>query len=218
MPAEAFGTTPLGHNAVARLEEWCQGLCAPLPWLEGPALEMDDFENPLTGAAAKFIRLAEMHNLTVVSYFCELPRHGPYQGGPEEKAAISLLYALLRQMIEAMPARLETTVDLSERRFTELDGTLETWSKATALLHDVLSTVSGVVFCIIDGLHWLDARITDIPLAELLQVLRKDNLRVLFTTSGRSGCLLEDMGRDEIHSLQHSSPHAARDINWGLSL
>lgn len=202
-----------------RLQEWSQGLCTPMLWLEGPTVDLDDFENPLTGAAAKFVQLAEVNHFTVVSYFCKLRRQSPGQGEPEEQAAISLLYAILRQMIEALPPRLETMLDFSEQRFLDLDGTLGTWSQAIALLRDTLSMVSGIVFCVIDGLHWLDSRSTDRPLAQLLQVLRKDSMRVLFTTSGRSGCLLGDLSRSDIHTLQDMSPHrAARDYNWSLSL
>lgn len=99
--------------------------------------------------------------------------------------------------------------------FLELDGTLETWSQAIALFRDVLRTLSGIVFCVIDGLHWLDARSTDIPLAQLVHVLRKDGLRVVFTTSGRSGCLLDEAQREETHSMQDMSPQrAAQDLNW----
>lgn len=219
MPAEMFGATPLGHDAVARLEEWSQGLGPARLWLEGPVLACDDVENPVTGAAAKFIRLAEIHRLTVVSYFCEVPRSrsGSGQSDPEMTGAIGLLYALLRQMVEVLSPRLDTTIDLSEDRFTALDGTPDTWAQATALLRDVVSVVSGTVFCVIDGLHWLDSTSTDVPLAELLHVLRKDNLRVLVTTSGRCGCLLEEFEREETCSLQHSSPYrTAQGLYWGL--
>ncbi|KAJ4410999.1 hypothetical protein N0V82_009103 [Gnomoniopsis sp. IMI 355080] len=218
MPADVFGITSLGQEPVMRIQEWSQGLGSRLLWLEGPVLELDEFENPLTGFASKFIHLAENYHLSVVSYFCELPRHVTEKHGPEQSAAISLLYALLRQMIENLPPCLETTVDFSEERFSGLDGTMKTWSEATALFRDVLSVVSGTVFCVIDGLHWLDSRSTDAPLADLLQVLRNDHLRILFTTTGRSGCLLEDLGREETCSLQdfHLS-HSNQDLEWELA-
>lgn len=217
LPAEDFKSTLLGHDTVERIQEWSLGRSAPLLWLEGPALHLDDLENALTGVAAKFVRLAEVHDLTVLSYFCELPRRRSKLGqvSPEDTAAVSLLYALLRQMIEVMPPRMETAIDFSERRFLELDGTLNTWSQAIALFRDVLGTVPGIVFCVIDGLHWLDAKSTDVPLTQLLHVLRKDGVRVLFTTSGRSGCLLDEVLREETHSMHDMSPQrAALDLNW----
>lgn len=213
--AESFDTTPVGQETVMRLQEWSQGHGSPLLWLEGPVLELDDLENPFTGIAAKFIRLAEIHNLTVISHFCELPRRTTGKHGPEETAAISLLYAILRQLIEVLPPCLETTIDFSEDRFARLDGTMDTWSEATACLRDLSSVMSRVVFCVIDGLHWLDSRRTEMPLVELLRIFRTEGLRVLFTTSGRSGCLLDDLEREEICSLQDLSPgRFGQDLEW----
>lgn len=201
LPADAFGSASLNQELLGRLQEWAQGISAPILWLEGPADECDEFENPLTGVAAKFIEMATKHRFTVVSFFCELPRRSSGQQAPQEQAAISLLYALLRQMIEVLPPKLDTTVDLSERRFNELDGSLNTWDNALELLSDVTSFVPGIVFCIIESFHWLDAKTTENPLTQLLQVLRNEKFRVLFTTHGRSGCLLQTLGREEVLDL-----------------
>lgn len=186
-----------GDEVITRLSEWSQGLCPPILWLEGPTLEVDDFENPLTSIAAKLVSTVAAHNLPAISYFCELPRTGEDRNTPEADGSISLLYALLRQFIETLPPRLETTIDFSEERFARLDGSLNTWTEAIELLGDLLSVLSGVVFCVIDGLHWLDDPGTDAPLAQLITALRHERLRVLFTTCGRSGCLLENLERDE---------------------
>lgn len=215
IPAETFGATSSGQETVMRLQEWSEGFGSRLLWLEGPVMEVDELENPFTAIAAKFIHLAKMHHLNVISYFCELSRQGPEQHESEQSATISLLYALLRQLIEILSPRLETTVDLTEERFNELNGTLDTWSKATALLRDVLSVTPGIVFCVIDGLHWLDSRSTDGPLAELISVLRCEKLRVLLTTSGRSGCLIENLGREEICNVETSSlHHSSQALDW----
>lgn len=159
---------------------------------------MDDFENPLSSMAARFVGMVEAHELNVISYFCEIPRTSQRRDTPEAEGATSLLYALLRQLVEILPPRLDTTVDFSESRFAKLDGSLKTWSEAIELLGDLLSALKGIVFCVIDGLHWLDGEGTDAPLAQLLTALRHDRLRVFFTTCGRSGCLLEHLERDEI--------------------
>lgn len=167
-------------------------------WFEGPALEVDDFENPLTSIAAKFVDMVAAHQLDVISYFCQVPRASRGRDIPEAEGAISLLYALLRQLVEKLPPRLDTAVDLSEARFKKLDGSMNNWAEAIELLKDLLSVFSGVVFCVIDGLHWLDDEGTDAPLAQLLTALRHDRLRVFFTTCGRSACLLDYLERDEI--------------------
>lgn len=167
-------------------------------WFVGPTLEVDGFENPLTSIAAKFVGMVAAHRLDVISYFCEVPRASAGHDTPEAEGAISLLYALLRQLVEKLPPRLDTAFDLSEVRFAKLDGSMNTWTEAIQLLWDLLSVLSGVVFCVIDGFHWLDGEGTDAPLAQLLTALRHDRLRVFFTTCGRSGCLLEYLERDEI--------------------
>lgn len=134
-------------------------------WFEGPALEVDDFENPLTSIAAKFVGMVEAHQLDVISYFCEVPRACGRHGIPEAESAISLLYSLLRQLVEKLPHRLDTAVNLSEARFENLDGSMNSWTEAIELLGDLLSV--------------------------LRTALRHDRLRVFFTTCGRPACLLE---------------------------
>lgn len=62
------------------------------------------------------------------------------------------------------------------------------------VFRDLLSLTPGTVYCVIDGSHWLDDKATDLPLAQLMECLRSGRLKVLFTTSGRSGCLLKSLG------------------------
>lgn len=179
---------------------------------------MAELENPFTGIAAKIVHLIEKHHLPVISYFCEIPRQVQQDITQEEKATISLLYGLMRQIIEALPPCLDVTVDLSEERLASLDGTLGTWSKAIELFRDLFSVCSGIVFCVIDGLHWLDSSSTDALLAELLDLMRNEHLRVLFTTSGRSGCLHENLMREETCGVQDLSCHQfTHDLDWALS-
>lgn len=204
---------------MSRLESWSQGLGPSLLWLEGPVLELDELENPFTGIAAKIIHLIENHHLPVISYFCELSRKIQGDITQEETATISLLYALMRQVIEALPPYLEITVDLSEERLTSLDGTLKTWSKAVEFFRDLLNVSSGIVFCVIDGVHWLDSSSTDTLLADLLDLMRNEHLRVLLTTSGRSGCLNDSLRREETCGVQDLFYHQfTHDLDWALSL
>lgn len=211
-----FGPNGAGEAAITRLSEWSQGLHPPLLWFEGPTLEVDDFENPLTSMAAKFVDMVETHKLNVISYFCEVPRTRRSADTPEAEGAIGLLYALLRQLVETLPPRLETTIDLSESRFAKLDGSMNTWTEAIELFGDLLSVLGTIVFCVIDGLHWLDGRDTDAPLAQLVTTLRHDRLRVFFTTCGRSACLLDQLDRDEIFSLDDLA--ILRDVPYDFDI
>lgn len=65
-------------------------------------------------------------------------------------------------------------------------------------MRDLTSLAPGIVCCVIDGLSWLDDETTDGPLAQLLESLRGGRLRFLFTTAGRSGCLLSILEPEEI--------------------
>ncbi|ROW17317.1 hypothetical protein VPNG_01369 [Cytospora leucostoma] len=194
---DSFSPTTVTSDLVIRLSEWAQGLHSFILWLDGPATEMDELESPLTNLAAKFIDLASTNNLHVVSYFCEIPRTVPEGATREIKGAISLLYALLRQMVEILLPRLETDVDLSEERFLGLDGTMDSWPEALTVLRDLMGLTPGIVYCVIDGFHLLDDETTDEPLEQLLEILRGGRLRVLFTTAGRSGCLLSILEPEE---------------------
>ncbi|ROW06828.1 hypothetical protein VMCG_04097 [Cytospora schulzeri] len=198
LATDSFSPTATRSDMILRLSEWAQGLNGPILWLDGPAIEVDDTENPLTSLAAKFIDLVGANNLRVISYFCEIPRTANVHVTREMKGTVSLLYALLRQMVELLLPRLETSVDLSEERFLSLDGSLDTWSEALAMFRDLMSLAPGTVYCVIDGFHWLDDKTTDSALAQLVECLRDGRLKVLFTTSGRSGCLLERLEPEEI--------------------
>lgn len=181
-------------------------------WLEGPAIEVDDTENPLTSLAAKFIDLVVMNKLPVISYFCEIPQTVDSNVTREAKGTVSLLYALLRQVVELLLPRLETALDLSEERFLGLDGTLDTWPEALGVFRDlVMSLAPGTVYCVVDGLHWLDDKTTDLALAQLVECLRGGTLKVLFTTSGRSGCLLECLEPGETFVVGEPDPDDAFD-------
>ncbi|KUI67665.1 hypothetical protein VM1G_03036 [Cytospora mali] len=198
LATDSFVPTSIGSDVILQLSEWAQGPHRSILWLDGPSTEMDDTENPLTSLAAKFIDLVGMNSLPVLSYFCEIPQTVDNDVTREVKGTISLLYALLRQMVELLLPRLETTVDLSEERFLSLDGTMGTWSKALAVFRDLTTLSPGTIYCVIDGFHWLDDKTTDLALAQLVECLRGGRLKVLFTTSGRSGCLLENLEPEEI--------------------
>lgn len=193
LATDSFSLMPVSPDVILRLSEWAQDQHDPILWLEGPAIEADETENPLTSLAAKFIDLVETNELPVMSYFCEIPRTVDSNITREVKGTVSLLYALLRQMVELLLPRLETSLDLSEERFLTLDGTLDTWSEAQDMFRDLMSLAPGTVYCVVDGLHWLDDKTTDVTLAQLVDCLRGGRMKVLFTTSGRSGCLLDGL-------------------------
>ncbi|TDZ54530.1 Acetylcholinesterase [Colletotrichum trifolii] len=143
---------------------WAKASPPNILWFEGSPLDARNFENPLTMTAATIIELAAKIGAPTISYFCELPRRSELRKGndiTEAQAMLSLAYALARQLIELLPPIIETTVDLSQGRFESLDGTIGTWELLLQVLSDLIKMLPGPIFCIIDGLHWLDDRATN---------------------------------------------------------
>ncbi|KAF4921574.1 hypothetical protein CGCVW01_v005933 [Colletotrichum viniferum] len=204
LPCDAFDSIMIPPESFREISDWARTPAPNLLWLEGPPLEGDDFENPVTMMAATVLALAERTKLPAISYFCELRRGERLRDGNdtmEAQAMLSLVYALIRQLIELLPPLLDTSTDLSERRFKALDGSLGTWSQATSILADLGCLMPGPVLCIIDGLHWLTDRGTDDYLSDLLKILRGDKWKVLLFTTGRSVVLQDELSRSEISTI-----------------
>jgi hypothetical protein len=108
----------------------------------------------------------------------------------------------MRQMVELLLPRFQTTTDLSQDRFRILDGSILSWSEMMQLLFEILPLMPDPVLFVIDGLHWLDDRSTDKYLSELLSMFRGSSAKVLLTTTGRSSCLREGIMRSEALILE----------------
>ena len=211
LSGDPFSPVMVNPETLARLSEWSEGSSSSqVLWLEGPHIEADDFENPVTMMAAKFVDLADRSRVPVMSYFCQLSRHERLRPGNtrEAQAMTALVYALLRQMVELLLPRLETNVDMSETRFQRLDGTAGTWEDALLVFSDLLGLMPDAVLCVLDGFQWLDDRSTNKYLKGLLQVLRGDKLKVLFTTTGRSACLRQAISSSETLVVETLQPRS----------
>ncbi|KAJ4355595.1 uncharacterized protein N0V89_003615 [Didymosphaeria variabile] len=199
-----FGETPTFSDAVSALAEWTKDFASPrMLCISSNDFSGNDFNAPQSMLAAQFIDFASVSKVPVISYFCEIRRREKLRGNnsPEVQGFVSLVYGLLRQMIELLPMEFETSRDFSKERFAELDGTLLTWGVFKGLFRDVQSVLPGKVYCVIDGVQWLDDSSTSICMTELVDLLRLENLKVLFTTSGSSRSLLENLEREELHLL-----------------
>ena len=74
---------------------------------------------------------------------------------------ISLISALIRQTIELLLSCFETTIDLSETRFHQLDGSAESWTEPVVLLQELIELIPNKVLCVVEGLHWTNDRSTE---------------------------------------------------------
>lgn len=99
----------------------------------------------------------------------------------------------------------------TQRRFTTLDGSLNTLDDTLAVLSELLDLAPPLLFCVVDGFQDLDDRSTEQYICKLLGTLRHHMaktgpssmgsdriLKILFTTAGRADCLLEGFSEDEL--------------------
>jgi hypothetical protein len=203
-----FGDTQSPSEAVSALAEWTKDLTPKrLLYIASNEFSGDEYSSVESMLASKFTDFASASNVPVMSYFCELRREEKLRGenSPEVQGILSLTYSLLRQMIGLVPMEFEISGALSRERFEELDGTLGTWTALKSLFLDVQNVLLGKVYCVIDGMQWLGDSSTSVCMAELVGMLRHKHLKVLFTSSGLSRCLLGSLKRDELVLLEGRS-------------
>ncbi|KAI0551807.1 hypothetical protein F4679DRAFT_124737 [Xylaria curta] len=213
---DRFGPTGVSADAVRRLSDWMKDPALLFLWLEGPQIDADGIDNPISVLTNRVIQLAEQARVPTISYCCELRRGEPLRAGNdsrEAQASISLICALIRQMTELLLPALRTEVDLSEGRFRDLDGCILSWSESVRVFRDLIPLMPDTILCVIDGVHWLDNRSTDGCLEELVQAMRGTKLRVLFTTTGRSACLRQQLYTSEMYCIETMD---SKDSDWSL--
>ena len=211
MEFEKASTIHMDWQVVSALEEWTtsgsQILC-----IVGPDQTV---EMPLTTmAATQWVASANQANIPTISYFCELPRPRtklPAGMTAEMSGLISLTYALIRQLIELLPSFASYTEVLGVQKFAKLDGSIDSFDEAIAVLGELLDLSPPMLFCVIDAFEALDDRSTTKHMTTLVNTLRGHKiyksplsqlsdrvLKILFTTAGRSRNLLTDLRDDEL--------------------
>ena len=201
---------------IAALQDWTTGLDSRSLCVVGPSqMSGPSFTSMI---AAKYVESAAESRIPVVSVFCEVHHRKTLDGSkPEIEALISMTYGLIRQLIELLPATIEAKPDFGAQRFKELDGSMDTWAKALTIMKDLLDLAPPTLLCVIDGFDRLEEQSTEGVLSDFLKALCErvvaDRgtsgsprvLKVLFTTAGRSGCLLAHLEDDQVVFAEHSS-------------
>ncbi|KFX93903.1 hypothetical protein O988_06577 [Pseudogymnoascus sp. VKM F-3808] len=196
------GPISLDTIAASRLKEWTTSTSSGLQLISIAGRHPKGLEPPpMLVLAATCVEFAVSANLPVISYFISLPPNEELQEFQtrEVQALTSLTYALVRQLIEHLPAQFSSEFDFTEGRLALLNGTLTSWTNAVSLLRDLVQVVPKPLFCIIDGFQVLDDWSTEELVAELVKVLQGGNangtegekLKVLITTTGRSRALMK---------------------------
>ena len=167
--------------------------------------------------AAKYVASANKAKIPVISFFCEISHNQVSKNStPEVTALIALVYALIRQLINLLPFALAPGNELGPKTFEGLDGNLNTWVSAIAVLKTLLDLSPPVLLCVIDGFELLDDESTRQCLVEFVDILRirsrgydkskgsKRTFKILFTTAGRSRCLLGQLADNELVFVEQS--------------
>ena len=201
---------------IAALQDWTTGMNSRSLCVVGPSQRSGPSFTSMI--AAKYVESAAEARIPVVSVFCEVHyRKLPDGSKPEIEALISMTYGLIRQLIGFLPATIEAKPDFGSQRFKELDGSMDTWAEALTIMNDLLDLAPPTLFCVIDGFDRLDEESTERALSDLYKVLcgrvladRETSgsprvLKVLFTTAGRSSCLLAHLKDDQVVFAEQSS-------------
>ncbi len=159
--------------------------------------------NLLRQSAATYISLAREARVPVVSYFCSLSHSEAPRNRTRESVELSaLLYSLIRQLIELLPAELTSPVAaINGARIATLDGTLRTWDQATRFFVDLVDCVRlPLILFVIGSINVLEDDLqggTTGKLENLVGCLKHLSssmdddrmVKILFTTAGVSRSL-----------------------------
>jgi hypothetical protein len=174
------------------------------------------FPNSTSSIAASIINSAGECKIPVVFVFCSWP------GEDDEKAIITMLYSLIRQIINSLPSDIDTPINLSRTHFQKLDGTIGTWYEGLSILSELLLHTPSLLLTVIDGIEHLDyLNIGQQYIGSILGLLqnhvsntRKRNIevmktsKVLFTTAGNCASLNEV--DDQMLTIAKASEHRGK--------
>ncbi|KAF2136426.1 uncharacterized protein K452DRAFT_362533 [Aplosporella prunicola CBS 121167] len=178
--------------------------------------------------ASRYATATRKVGIAVVSYFCTLSRDEVPTGRTAETIElVSLMYALIRQLVELLPEK-----EAGERRFGDgfgverfarLDGTLLTWNDALQLLEDLLEVNDEpLLYFVISDLNVLDdvsRHSTTNALRDLILLLQKQaqmermdrrTIKLLFMTAGESAALNEVF--DSADAIRTASSGLAKSL------
>lgn len=207
---------------IARMRDWALATEPQVLYITESKMSLD--VSVASKLGARYAAMARELGIPVCSYFCSLRHEDPEEGRTRETIELSaLVYCLLRQLVELLPAAVDTNlVD-----FGNLDGTLATFSHALALLDRLISaTEHPLLVFVIDSLDVLDDIVcgsTKDWLKKFVGVLlrhveenKEQKVKILFTGSGTS-ITLSELLEPQSHLLADStgSPRLGRRRHSG---
>ncbi|KAG4030709.1 hypothetical protein MFRU_011g01650 [Monilinia fructicola] len=202
LPSSTWAATAVAM----RLREWLECNECTFLWIQGEADHK--YPSDLSVLAGSVIDASTTSKTPIIFHFCEPIKKSDQREGLslEQACAISLVYALIRQLIGLLAPEIDGEIDLSPSRFSPLKKPLESWKDALSLLVDLLTLAPGVLLCAIDGFEYIDYGKGKSMCSDILTVLNdrkslacKDGVvfKTLFTTAGSSRTLDNYLGTDE---------------------
>ncbi|OQO11119.1 hypothetical protein B0A48_05374 [Cryoendolithus antarcticus] len=224
-PHETSPSVSVDTEVSIRLQNFITDADEKLLGIAGPPHLDQEGMSTMTKVAVSFVDFAEKTRLPVVSYFCQLPEGSERQSGMgrEVQELISLVYSLIRQLIQWLPLRPQDPINLSIANLEQLDGTDGSLNLALDIVRNLMAEIDTILFVVIDGLQWLDDHDTDKPLTRFIETLLnisepENRIKVLLTTTGKSRALL-DVLPDEQYLLADEGGArrrglAGRPLDW----
>ena len=176
------------------LSDW---MASPLPvmWLS-ERIPQDIYPSPSSVKAASLIRLSLRLGIPILAFFCRYPYdYNPTDLNKGAEACLTdLVYNIIRQLVDLLPASFTTDIDLGKDRFKSLEGGgIRGLEAAFGLLADILTFAPSILFIVIDGIDHLDTNHVSLGVDYLLKVFLRGIklfqmegrgiIKVLFTTT-----------------------------------
>lgn len=210
--------TPLLSEAtfVSRLRAFANNTVASqILYAHGPYYQ-NDSENILRRSSAGYASLAREASVPVVSYFVELSHEEPPANRTRETVELTaLICALIRQVVDLLPAQFESSARMDQERFAELDGKLRTWDQAVEIFADLVQCVQmPIVLFVIDGLNFVEDDFLERKIEKLVNCfedltrIEDKVIKIMFTTAGLSGALSRRLRDGDMFACQTASPVA----------
>jgi hypothetical protein len=218
----------LNTELFSRIQSWATSSDTQTIWIQGYSQTAIPSRNTLTGAY--IVSIAHNAKIPVIAYFCQHPmetRRSPYVSKTNQRDAVArsihMVCSLISQLLELLPAGIiESEIDLGHERFASIFSTSESLPIAISLLRDSISIGPQLLFCIIDGLQWVEQEKQDAlrPLVNMLKWEPRDNrvLKVLYSTDGFVDVLRDLESADRLDVLDFEVEDAGDRRSDGVEM
>jgi hypothetical protein len=195
------------HSVVLEIQGWSKSSDSQMLWVIGPAERV--YPSSTSKIAASVVNSASTLSIPTISYFCDWP-----QKHQTSDPVVSLLYSLVRQLLNITCTTFNSGIGLSDRRLQLLNGSEQSLDEAVKLVKKLIWLVPPLTLCILDGIDHLDyvqgnRQTIEAVLLLLKERITSDNVskkgtfKLLFTTAGNCG-LLNKMGGGMLRDVKCS--------------